>query len=137
MYFWKSPCSFRAFVAFLLCIFLFIRQYFGYGLMGILTLIPVLNIVGICCGCLCGGSDVIPTKRGCGSSCGGCLMMMLVSLLYVEWYSMILGEFVSLILGLVLKQYGKLLISFSNWFWISLKPDPVFHLFSLQLKLVW
>uniref|UniRef100_K1PH12 Prominin-1-A n=1 Tax=Magallana gigas TaxID=29159 RepID=K1PH12_MAGGI len=52
------------------------RQYFGYGLMGLFTLIPVLNIVGICCGCLCGDGDAIPTKRGCGSSCGGCLMMM-------------------------------------------------------------
>lgn len=55
---------------------IYFRQYFGYGLMGLFTLIPVLNIVGICCGCLCGDGDAIPTKRGCGSSCGGCLMMM-------------------------------------------------------------
>lgn len=59
---------------------IYFRQYFGYGLMGLFTLIPVLNIVGICCGCLCGDGDAIPTKRGCGSSCGGCLMMMSVTL---------------------------------------------------------
>ncbi|XP_052706079.1 prominin-1-A-like [Crassostrea angulata] len=59
------------------------RQYFGYGLMGLFTLIPVLNIVGICCGCLCGDGDAIPTKRGCGSSCGGCLMMMSVALMFL------------------------------------------------------
>ncbi|XP_062603999.1 prominin-1-A-like [Saccostrea cucullata] len=59
------------------------RQYFGYGLMGLFSLIPVLNILGIFCGCCCGGSDVKPTERGCCSSCGGCLIILTVAIMFM------------------------------------------------------
>ncbi|XP_048748079.2 prominin-1-A-like [Ostrea edulis] len=59
------------------------RQYFGYGLMGLFSLIPVFNILGILCGCCCGGSDVKPTNRSCCSSCGGCLMMLTVAIMFM------------------------------------------------------
>lgn len=54
------------------------RQYFGYGLMGIFSFIPLLLVGGILCGCCC-KKDVKPTKRGGCESCGGCLLILWVN----------------------------------------------------------
>uniref|UniRef100_K1PAP9 Prominin-1-A n=1 Tax=Magallana gigas TaxID=29159 RepID=K1PAP9_MAGGI len=51
------------------------RQYFGYGLMGVFSFIPLLLVGGILCGCCC-KKDVKPTKRGGCESCGGCLLIL-------------------------------------------------------------
>lgn len=54
------------------------RQYFGYGLMGVFSFIPLLLVGGILCGCCC-KKDVKPTKRGGCESCGGCLLILWVN----------------------------------------------------------
>ncbi|XP_060086040.1 prominin-1-A-like [Ylistrum balloti] len=59
------------------------RVYFGYGLMGVFSLIPLMFLIGILCGCACLGENVRPTERGCIPSCGGCLMMIGTALIFL------------------------------------------------------
>jgi len=54
----------------------FIRVYFGWGLTGLFTVIVILVLLGICCGCLGHDSEVLPTERGFMSNCGGRILVM-------------------------------------------------------------
>ncbi|XP_033756757.1 prominin-1-A-like [Pecten maximus] len=59
------------------------RIYFGYGLMGVFSLVPLMFMIGILCGCACLGENVRPTERGCIPSCGGCLMIIATALIFL------------------------------------------------------
>ncbi|KAK3095696.1 hypothetical protein FSP39_017731 [Pinctada imbricata] len=75
------------------------RQYFGYGLMGLFSLLPILLLLGICCGCCCLGKDTKPTKRGCCSSCGGCLMILAVAIMFLLGALLMLLTTISFMIG--------------------------------------
>ncbi|XP_062603983.1 prominin-1-A-like [Saccostrea cucullata] len=75
------------------------RQYFGYGLMAIFSFIPVLLIVGILCGCCCKKKDVKPTQRGGCESCGGCLLILAVALMFIIGALLMLLTTVAFMIG--------------------------------------
>ncbi|XP_060575132.1 prominin-1-A-like [Ruditapes philippinarum] len=59
------------------------RVYFGYALTGLFTIIVVLALLGICCGCLGQDSDKLPTERGFMSNLGGCLLIIPVIMMFI------------------------------------------------------
>ncbi|CAG2224515.1 CD133 [Mytilus edulis] len=75
------------------------RQYFGYGLMGLFSFIPLLMIGGIMCGCCCGDAEAKPSERPCCSSCGGCLMMLAVAIMFLIGALLMLLTTVTFMIG--------------------------------------
>nr|XP_011434184.2 prominin-1-A [Crassostrea gigas] len=74
------------------------RQYFGYGLMGIFSFIPLLLVGGMLCGCCC-KKDVKPTKRGGCESCGGCLLILAVAIMFLIGALLMLLTTVAFMIG--------------------------------------
>ncbi|XP_033122369.1 prominin-1-A-like isoform X2 [Anneissia japonica] len=59
------------------------RVYAMAGLFGIILLVPVIWLVGIVLGFMCGSKDALPTERGCLSNCGGCLLMTGAAIVFI------------------------------------------------------
>ncbi|OWF43854.1 prominin-1-A-like [Mizuhopecten yessoensis] len=86
------------------------RIYFGYGLMGVFSLIPLMFIIGILCGCACLGENVRPTERGCIPSCGGCLMILGTGLIFLLSGFLMLLTTLSFMIGGNLEKICQTLI---------------------------
>ncbi|XP_052770796.1 prominin-1-A-like [Mya arenaria] len=75
------------------------RVYFGWGLSGLFTVIVLLAILGICCGCLGQDSDKLPTERGFLSNTGGCLLIIPVIMMFVVGSMLMLLTTLTFIIG--------------------------------------
>ncbi|CAC5419043.1 PROM1 [Mytilus coruscus] len=105
------------------------RQYFGYGLMGLFSFIPLLMIGGIMCGCCCGDTEAKPSERPCCSSCGGCLMMLAVAIMFLIGALLMLLTTVTFMIGGNLEKICQSFIDltvFSDF--IDQNAIPSFHL---------
>ncbi|XP_052228819.1 prominin-1-A-like [Dreissena polymorpha] len=58
------------------------RVYFGWGLSGLFSVIVVISLLGICCGCIGQDSEKLPTERSCMSHCGGRLLIIPVVMMF-------------------------------------------------------
>ncbi|XP_053406462.1 prominin-1-A-like [Mercenaria mercenaria] len=75
------------------------RVYFGYALTALFTIIVVLALLGICCGCLGQDSEKLPTERGAMSNCGGCLLIIPVVMMFVVGSLLMLLTTLSFMVG--------------------------------------
>ncbi|XP_071167699.1 prominin-1-A-like isoform X1 [Mytilus edulis] len=110
------------------------RQYFGYGLMGLFSFIPLLMIGGIMCGCCCGDAEAKPSERPCCSSCGGCLMMLAVAIMFLIGALLMLLTTVTFMIGGNLEKICQSFIDltvFSDF--IDQGAIPSFHLGTMIL----
>ncbi|KAJ8317525.1 hypothetical protein KUTeg_005429 [Tegillarca granosa] len=89
------------------------RQYFGYGLMGLFSLLPFMLMVGIMCGCFCLGKDTRPTERSCLSNCGGCLLLLAPAIMFLLGGLLMLLTTISFMIGGFLELICQTLIDLS------------------------